>query len=138
MAQSLKIDEEQRLPVDLVQLCHAGPQKPRPFCRLHGFLHQFPRLRFLRQRVQREAVSRSLFVQQPQGHVPRRLVEVGAKAAVPDGRPFGDEIGKGFDHQVLRLVKVAEVAVQIEGQLGAVTLHKRAQGILVSAEVEAV
>ena len=77
-------------------------------------------------------------MQQPQGHVPRRLVEVGAKAAVPDGRPFGDEIGKGFDHQVLRLVKVAEVAVQIEGQLGAVTLHKRAQGILVSAEVAAV
>ena len=70
--------------------------------------------------------------------MPRRLVEVGAKAAVPDGRSFGDEIGKGLDHQVLRLVKVAEVAVQIEGQLGAVTLHKRTQGVLVAVEVAAV
>ena len=36
------------------------------------------------------------------------------------------------------LMKVAEEAVQIEGQLGAVTLHKLAQGVLVSAEVTAV
>ena len=71
MAQSLKIDEEQRLPVVLVQLCHARSQEPHPLRRLHGFLHQLPGLRFLRQRVQRKAVSRSLFVQQPQGHVPR-------------------------------------------------------------------
>ena len=138
MAQSLKIDEEQRLPVVLVQFRHAGPQEPRPFCRLHGFLHQLPRLRFLRQRVQRKAVSRPLFVQQPQGHVPRRLVKVGAKAAVPDVGLFGDEIGKDLDHQILRLVKVAEVAVQIEGQLGAVTLHKLAQSVLVAVEVAAV
>ena len=77
-------------------------------------------------------------MQQPQGHVPRRLVKVGAKAAVPDVGLFGDEIGKDLDHQILRLVKVAEVAVQIEGQLGAVTLHKLTQSVLVTVEIAAV
>ena len=70
--------------------------------------------------------------------MPCRLVEVGAKAAVPDAGLFGDEIGKGLDHHILRLVKVAEVAVQIEGQFGAVAFHKLTQGILVTVEIAVV
>ena len=51
--------------------CRQRGKTGRSDGRRHGFLHQLPGLRFLRQRIQRKAVSRSLFVQQPQGHVPR-------------------------------------------------------------------
>ena len=138
MAQALEVDEEQRLAVVRVQLRHARAQDAGALRRFYGPLHQLPRLRLLRQRVEREAELCALSGKQPQRHVPRGSVEVCPKAAVADAGLFGDQVGEHFDHQVLGLVEIVKAAVEVERELVAVALHESAQTVLVAAEIAAV
>ena len=48
-----------------------------------------------------------------QSHVPRCFIQVSLKTAVPDAWLFCEQIGKDFDHQVLRFVDIMQIAIDV-------------------------
>ena len=71
-----------------------------------------------------------------QSQVAGSLVEVRLEAACPvDGTSFGEDLGEGFDHQILRLVEVFQIAVEVVHQRVAVTLHQQVGGLLLAVQI---
>ncbi len=80
------------------------------FCPDH-LIHQFPAFRLFGQIIKTEVMSPDAFV--AQSHVPRRFIQVSPESAIPDRGPFGEQVGKYFYHQVLRLVNVMQIAIDV-------------------------
>ena len=92
-----------------------------PFPGPDNLLHQCLSIRLFRQVIKAEEKPAPAFV--AQSHVPRCFIQVGLKTTVPDTRLFCEQIGKYFDHQILRLVGIMQIAIDVQGQRVTVFSH---------------
>ena len=92
-----------------------------PFLCPNDLFHQRLSIRFFRQVIEAEEKPMSAFM--AQSHVPRCFIQVSLKTAVPDAWLFCEQIGKDFDHQVLRFVDIMQIAIDVQGQRVTVFSH---------------
>ena len=63
------------------------------------------------------------------------FIEVSLEAAILNGPLSCKNMGKGFDHQILCLVDIAQHAVDVKGQRVAIPLHQQLSGSFVSGQI---
>jgi hypothetical protein len=59
-----------------------------------------------------------------QRQIAGRFIEIGAKTAACKAGRFGADAGKGLDHQILRVLRVADDGVYVQRHAVAVALHE--------------
>lgn len=63
------------------------------------------------------------------------FIEVSLEAAILNGPLSCKNMGKGFDHQILCLVDIAQHAVDVKGQRVTIPLHQQLSGSFVSGQI---
>lgn len=63
------------------------------------------------------------------------FIEVSLEAAILNGPLSCKNMGKGFDHQILCLVDIAQHAVDVKGQRVAIPLHQQLSSSFVSGQI---
>lgn len=82
------------------------------------------------------SVQQPLAAQLAQGKIAGCPVEIRPEAPpAPDGTLLGKDAGKGLDHQIFRIIQVAQVAVEIEHQRIGMSLHQCLGSGLVPGEI---
>ena len=75
---------------------------------LYHALDQFAALRLLIHVVKAEMPLQLVLGGKPQRQIAGRFIEIGTEAAVRQAGPFCADPGEGLNHQVLRILRVAD------------------------------